>query len=107
MLPLQNIWSHYRTYVDFDIKCCHYKGAIRSHHETCVDFDKICVFCDKCCIRNDKYVFIGVKIKCMNYGRINSICDKVNFTTNYTYVTTSDNIISKYTQLLQFCPQNI
>ena len=42
----------------------------------------------------------------MNSGRISDICDKVNFTTNYTYFTTLDilikthNILSKYTQIL-------
>ena len=46
-----------------------------------VDFDKICVFCDKCCVHIDKCVFIVVKIKCVNSGRISDICDKVNFTT--------------------------
>jgi hypothetical protein len=48
---------------------------------TGVDFDKICVFCDKCCARIDKCVFIVIKIKCMNSGRVSDICDKVNFTT--------------------------
>jgi hypothetical protein len=67
-------------------------GTLRSRHGTCVDFDKICVFCDKCCVRIDKCVFIVVKIKCMNFGRISDICDKINFTTNYTHFTTSNNI---------------
>jgi hypothetical protein len=53
-------------------------GTLRSRHGTFVDFDKICVFCGKCYVRIDKYVFIVVKIKCVNSGRI---CDKVNFTT--------------------------
>ena len=43
---------------------------------TDVDFDKLCVFCGKCCVRIDKFVFIIVKIKCMNSGRISDICDK-------------------------------
>ena len=64
--------------------------TLRSRHGTCVDFDKICVFCDKC-------VFIVMKIKYVNSSRISDICDKVNFTTNYTYFTTSDNILSKHT----------
>jgi hypothetical protein len=34
----------------------------------------------------------------MNFGRINDICNKVNFTTDYTYFTTPNNILSKYTQ---------
>ena len=40
-----------------------------------INFDKICVFCGKCCVRFDKCMFIVVKIKCMNSGRIS---DKVN-----------------------------
>ena len=53
-------------------------GTLRSRHGTFVNFDKIYVFCNKCCVRIDKCVFIVIKIKCMNSGRI---CDKVNFTT--------------------------
>ncbi len=41
--------------------------------------------------------FIVVKIKCVNSGRISDICNKINFTTNYTHFTTPDNILSKYT----------
>ena len=48
------------------------------------------MFCGKCCVCIDNYVFIVVKIKCVNYGRISDICDKINFTTNYTYFTISD-----------------
>ena len=43
------------------------------------------MFCGKCCVCIDNYVFIVVKIKCVNYGRISDICDKINFTTNYTH----------------------
>ena len=58
-------------------------GTLRSRRGTGVDFDKICVFCiDKC-------VFIVVKIKWVNSGRINDICDKVNFI-NYTHFITPD-----------------
>ena len=46
-----------------------------------VDFDKICMFCGKYCVYIDKCVFIIVKIKCVNLGKISDICDKVNFTT--------------------------
>ena len=46
-------------------------------------------------------VFIVVKIKCMNSGRICDICDKINFTTNYTHFTTLDRHLSKHTQILQ------
>jgi hypothetical protein len=48
------------------------------------------MFCDKCYVCIDKCVFIVVKIKCVNTDRISVICDKVNFTTNYTHFTTSD-----------------
>ena len=41
------------------------------------NFDKICVFCDKYCGHINKYVFIIIKIKYVNSGRI---YDKVNFT---------------------------
>ena len=49
-----------------------------------VDFDKICVFCGKYCIRIDKYVFIVVKIKWnhldpatgVNFDKICVLCDK-------------------------------
>ena len=49
--------------------------------ETGVDFNKICVFCGKYCVHSDKYVFIVVKIECVNSGKISNICDKVNFIT--------------------------
>ena len=68
---------------------------------------KIYVFCGKCYIRIDKCMFIVIKIKCVNSDRINDICNKINFTTNYTYFTIPDihfikthNILSKYTQIL-------
>ena len=64
--------------------------TLRSRHEIGVDFDKICVFCNKCYVRIDKCVFIIVKIKYVNSGRIYDICDKINFITNYTYFTTPD-----------------
>jgi hypothetical protein len=53
------------------------------------NFNKICVFCDKCYVCIDKYVFIVIKIKCVNSGRICDICDKVNFTTKlHTFYNT-------------------
>ena len=61
---------------------------------------KICVFCDKYCVRIDKCVFIVVKIKYVNSSRISDICDKVNFTTNYIHFTIPDNMLSKHTQIL-------
>ena len=48
------------------------------------------MFFNKYCVRIDKYVFIVVKIKCVNSSRISDICDKINFTTNYTHFTTLD-----------------
>jgi hypothetical protein len=56
-------------------------GTLRSRHGIFVDFDKIYVFCSKCCVRIDKCVFIVIKIKYVNSGKICDICDKVNFTT--------------------------
>ena len=52
--------------------------TLRSRHGTFVNFDKICVICGKCCVRINKCLFIVVKIKYVNFGRI---CDKDNFTT--------------------------
>ena len=66
------------------------RGTLRSHHKTSVEFDKIYVFYGKCYVLIDKCVFIIVKIKCVNSDRISNICDKVNFTTNYTFFTTPD-----------------
>ena len=43
-------------------------------------------------------MFIVVKIKCVNSGKISDIYDKVDFTTSYTHFTTPDNILSKHTQ---------
>jgi hypothetical protein len=54
-----------------------------------VDFDKICVFCGKCCVCINKYMFIVVKIKCVNSGKLCDICDKVNFITKlHTFYNT-------------------
>ena len=77
--------------------CLFHRGTLRSRHRIGVDFDKICVFCDKCYVRINKCVFIVVKIKCVNSGRIYDICDKVNFTTNYIYFTITDRHLSKHT----------
>ena len=52
--------------------CCA-QWTLRSHHGTGVDFDKIYVFCGKCYVCIDVYVFIVVKIKCVNSDRINDI----------------------------------
>ena len=39
------------------------------------------MFCGKCCVRINKCVFIVVKIKYVNSGRISDICNKINFIT--------------------------
>ena len=62
-------------------KYIRYRATLRFRHRTRIDFDKICVFCGKCCVGIDKCVFIVLKIKCVNSSRISDICDKVNFTT--------------------------
>ena len=64
--------------------------TLRSRYKTGVDFDKIYVFCGKCCVLSDKCVSIIVKIKCVNTSNISDICDKRNFITNYTHFTTTD-----------------
>ena len=46
----------------------------------------VCFVINIYCVRSDKYIFIIVKIKCVNSDRISNICDKVNFTTNYTHL---------------------
>jgi hypothetical protein len=64
-------------------------GTLRSRHGIHVDFDKICVFCSKCWVYIDKCVFIIIKIKCVNSGKISDICDKVNFTSKlHTFYNT-------------------
>ncbi len=56
------------------------------------------MFYGKFCVRIDKYVFIVVKVKYVNSGRINDSCNKVNFTTNYIHVQHLTYILSKQTQ---------
>jgi hypothetical protein len=56
------------------------------------------VFCGKCCVRIDKIMFIVVKIKCVNSGRICDIYDKVNFTTKLHILQHPDIHLSKHTQ---------
>ena len=78
-------------------------GTLRSRHGTGVDFDKICIFCGKYYVRIDKCVFIVVKIKFVNSDRINNICDKVNFITNYTYFTTPNiHVIKTHINIIIF-----
>ena len=57
------------------------RETLRFGYGNGVDFDKICMFCGKCCVRIDKCVFIVMKIKGVNSDKISDICDKVNFTT--------------------------
>jgi hypothetical protein len=52
------------------------KETLRS--TTGIDFDKIYIFCDKCYVYTDKYVFIVIKIKYVNLNRINNIYNTVN-----------------------------
>ena len=73
------------------------------------DFNKICVFCGKYCVRINKCVFIILKIKCVNSDSYDDICNKVNFITKlhifYNTLQTfcqNTNILSKHTQILQF-----
>ena len=56
----------------------------------------ICIAINIICV--NKYIFIVIKIKYVNYERISDIYDKVNFTINYTYFIILDNILLKYTQ---------
>ena len=66
------------------------------------------MFCGKYCVRINKCVFIVVKIKCVNSGKICDIYDKVNFTTKqHTFYNTltdiyqnTHNIISEHIQIL-------
>ena len=76
-----------------------YRVTLRSRYGTGVEFDKICMFCDKICIRSDKFVSIVVKKKCVNSGNINDICDKPYFIkihTNITIFDTFDGTIPSY-----------
>ena len=79
------------------------RETLRSRHGNSVDFDKTCMFCGKCYVHIDTCVFIVVKIKCVNSGRISDICDKVNFTTNYIHFTTLDiHFIKTHTNITIF-----
>jgi hypothetical protein len=54
------------------------------------------VFCNKCYVCIDKYMFIIVKIKCLNSGKINDICNNflqiTHFTTLDIYFIKTHNI---------------
>ena len=69
--------------------------TLSSRYGIRIDFDIFCVFCSKCCVCSDKYVFIVVKIKCVNSGNI------VILVINLTLLQTT-HILSKHTQILQF-----
>ena len=47
------------------------------------------------CVYIDKCIFIIVKIKYINFNKINNIYDIINFIINYTYFIIFDNILSK------------
>ena len=77
----------------------HKWGTLRSRHRIFVDFDKICVFCNKYYVRINKCVFIVVKIKCVNSTRICDICNKVNSTTKlHIFYNTWQTFIKTHTQ---------
>ena len=67
-----------------------YRVTLRSRYRIGVEFDKICMFCDKIYIRSDKFVSIVIKIKCVNSGNINDICDKSYFIKTHTNITIFD-----------------
>ena len=73
------------------------RGTLRSAMWL-VNFDKSCVFCGKFCVCMDKCVFIVIKIKYTNFSKIYNICNKINFTINYTYFTTPYIYLSKHTK---------
>ena len=61
------------------------------------------MFCDTYCVHSDICVSIVVKIKYVNSGNISDICDKLNFTTNYTHVITTDtDFIKTHTNITIF-----
>ena len=75
--------------------------TLRSHYS--VDFDKIYVFRGKYYVIRNKYVSIIVKIKCVNSNNITDICNKHNFTINYTYFTIIDtHFIKIHTNIIIF-----
>ena len=72
-----------------------------------VGFDKMSVFGDNCWVSSGKYVFIIVKIKYVNSDSMSDICDKLNFTINYTqYTTTDKTFIRKHINLIMFDTRN-
>ena len=77
------------TNMSIHASCGVSRETLRSRHGTSVDFDIISVFYGKHCVRIDECVFIIIKIKYVNSGRIRDICDKVNFTTKlHTFYNT-------------------
>ena len=61
------------------------------------------MFCGKFCICFDICLFIVVKIKYMNSGRVGDICYKVNFTRYYTHFTTPNmHFIKTHTNITIF-----
>ena len=50
-----------------------------------------------------KLLSIVVKIKCVNFDNMSNICNKLNFTTNYTYFITTDTyFIKQHTHITFF-----
>jgi hypothetical protein len=51
---------------------------------------------------------IVIKIKCVNSNNISDICNKFNFTTNYTYFTiTNTNFIKTHINIIIFDTFNV
>ena len=98
----------YTTYLSFAIIGLNSLATIR--WETLRSRHGTCVFYDKCCVRINECVFIVVKIKCMNLGKISDICDKVNFTTKLhifyniwqKFNKNTHNILSKHINITIF-----
>ncbi len=80
--------------------------ALRSCWGNSVAVGKICIFCGNCSICSGKCVSIVVKLKCVNSGNMNDICDKLNFTKNYTHYPIYTYFITKNTDITIFNTYN-
>jgi hypothetical protein len=81
---------HLSCHIAFVIKCGNIIEREHLGHITglVLILIKLVCFCGKCCVYIDKCMFIVIKIKCVNSNKISDICDKVNFTINYTHFIT-------------------
>ena len=57
------------------------------------------MFSSECRVRSGICVFIVVKVKCVNFGNMSNICDKLKFTTNYTQLSQLTHLLSKHTHI--------